>query len=264
LDRKHRSDIEGGLVRFWKRRGGLDLEAELRAARPEPRRELLHTLTERVREDGRAPLRRRAPRLALAGALTAAMLAALASVGGFGYAATAARQAVLVAKSILVSSGSDAVVVRGLSAGGDQYQPGFEWGDPDHNHTGSPGLQVKGGALAPPLIAQCGSGGGAHTLVKTTIVLDEQADLRISVLGPDGKKLLLTQKGSRVGGALTGKQTKTIKYRVLVPRAIQIRLRIPCSVLQAGESYRIQITATDPDGNTSKLTAPFRVQSSSA
>jgi len=239
---------------LWNRfRRKRDLEAELRGARPAPRREFLASLAARVREADR-PAR---PRLALAGALTAVMLIGLASVGGLGYAGTAVVRAVDNVRSILVSSheGPDTVVVRGLSAGGDQYQPGFAWGDPSHNHTGPPGLRPRGGEFAPPLRAVCTDG---TARVTTRIVLDEQADLNVSVLGSDGKKLLLSQEGSRIGGPVSGKQTKTIRYRMLIPRVLRIVLRIPCSVLESGQTYRIRITATDPDGQTSSLGIPFR------
>jgi hypothetical protein len=241
--------------RLWRRRRSpLTLEAELRANRPEPSSDFLVNLSERVREQDRR--RPSSLRIAFAGALTAGMLVAVASVGGFGYAATAARQAVESVHAILVGSEpSGPVEVRGLSAGGDQYLAGFSWGDPDHNHGGPPGLARGGGELAPPLQALCRAGTARLT---TRIVLDEQAVLRLSVLGPEGERLLLTQRGSRVGGEVSGPQTKTIRYRVLVPRVLRISLRIPCNLLADGETYRLRIGATDPSGNTSTLVLPFR------
>lgn len=77
---------------FWRRHGEpLDLEAELRAKRPEPRAEFVASVADRVRADRRRG--RPALRLAFAGGLTAAMLVALASVGGMSYAATAVKHA---------------------------------------------------------------------------------------------------------------------------------------------------------------------------
>ena len=52
----------------------------------------MHSLAERVRDDRRQS-RSGAFRVAFAGALTAALLAALASVGGLGYAAGSAKSA---------------------------------------------------------------------------------------------------------------------------------------------------------------------------
>ena len=90
---------------FWRRRGSFDLERELRANRPEPRPEFLRALVLRVRGEGQAAprgMRPRALRLTLVGAVTAAMLAALASVGGLGYAASAVNQAFRTAAAITV------------------------------------------------------------------------------------------------------------------------------------------------------------------
>lgn len=235
------------------RRGTPSLESELKAVRPKPRADFAHSLASRIDEAER-PARRPHRRLALAGALTAVVLAAMAGVGGFGYAATAARQAAHAVTSLLASSSSSAIDVT-LNAGGDQYQPGYNWGDPAHNHEGPPGLTRRGGELAPPLVASCN---GQTAVVRTTIVLDEQAVLRVSVLSPNGQKLLLNQKGSRIGGQVSGRQTKTITYRVLVPRALRIQLRIPCSLLAQGKTYRVVIAATDPDGGSTTLKIPFR------
>jgi hypothetical protein len=68
-----------------------DLERQLREARPEPQRDFLHTLATEVRERLHS---RRPWRLAFAAGLTAALLVALAAVGGIGYAAAAPAKAV--------------------------------------------------------------------------------------------------------------------------------------------------------------------------
>jgi len=107
-------------MRSWRRkREGLDLEAELRASRPEPSAELLHRLEERVRRDAR-PSRTGSFRVAFAGALAAGLLTALASVGGLGYAATGATQAVQKATRIVHSHG---VTQLHKSAARSQYGP---------------------------------------------------------------------------------------------------------------------------------------------
>src|SRR5829696_431905 len=87
-------------MRSWRRNPERGLEAELRANRPEPSRELVDRLEMRVRTHGRD---RRAGsfRVAFAGALAAGVLTALASVGGLGYAATGASQAVEKAKRVV-------------------------------------------------------------------------------------------------------------------------------------------------------------------
>jgi hypothetical protein len=107
-------------MRSWRRkREGLDLEAELRANRPEPSRELLHRLEARVRSD-RAHSRVGSFRVAFAGALAGGLLAALASVGGLGYAATGATQAVQKATRIVHTHG---VTQLHKSAARSQYGP---------------------------------------------------------------------------------------------------------------------------------------------
>ena len=105
-------------MRSWRRNPESGLEAELRANRPEPSRELVDRLEMRVRTHGRD---RRAGsfRVAFAGALAAGVLTALASVGGLGYAATGASQAVEKAKRVV-----HVQTVRTLhkSAAQDQYR----------------------------------------------------------------------------------------------------------------------------------------------
>jgi len=76
--------------RPWKQRNEFsELESDLRAARPEPRSDLISQLVGRV-EATRVPFRRSRVRLALAGVLTTAALMAFALVGGFSYTASAA------------------------------------------------------------------------------------------------------------------------------------------------------------------------------
>src|SRR5207249_1701934 len=118
-------------------------------------------------------------RLAVPVGLTAAMVAALAAVGGVGYAATSVEHAaVAVAHVFVPAHQTRPIVVSGLSAGNDQYRPGFGWGDPNHIHTGPPGLVKKGGAFAPPLVPTIK---GPTAFVSTNFTLDEQAHLTLSV-----------------------------------------------------------------------------------
>lgn len=98
-------------MRLWKRPDSFDVEAELRKHRPEPRPELLQAVSARVRGAER-PVRRSA-RLALAGALMAALLLPLAAFGGFGYAATGA-------KSTWKALGGDGTAKR-VTAAQNQY-----------------------------------------------------------------------------------------------------------------------------------------------
>ena len=107
-------------MRYWrKRHEGLDLEAELRAGRPEPASEFVHRLEARVRNDG-SRFRTGSLRVAFVGALTAVMLLAVASVGGVGYASSAAEDAAVSVKRIVTPN--DVITVLKRSPAIDQYK----------------------------------------------------------------------------------------------------------------------------------------------
>jgi hypothetical protein len=224
------------------------LERRLRRERPAPPARLLEALDAPARRTGR---------LGLVAALTAAMLVAVASVGGVGYAASSAERVVAAAKrAVTPEQGGSTIVVKGISAGGDQYRPGYTFGDPSHNHSGPPFLGGRNGEKTPPAQTRTAAGGKA-VLVVTSVAVDEQAALYISVIDSHGHQLLLTQGGSTIGGAVSGPQAKTIHYVVLVPRTIPLQLRVPSNLLQPGETYRIRVIAVDADGNKSETTIPF-------
>jgi hypothetical protein len=199
-----------------------------------------------------APNRRRN---VFAASLSVLLLLGLSVVGGASYAANAIAHAAGAAAHIVSPSTRHGVVaVRGLSAGGDQYRPGYGFGDPNHNHEGPPGLSGSGGEKTPP--AQTRSEGKSK-LVVTRIRVDEQAALYISVLDAAGNRLVLNQNGSKVGTAVSGKQVKTIHYVVLVPRSIAIQLLVPKNLLVKGKTYTIHVIAVDADGNKSSTDIPF-------
>lgn len=99
-------------------REAFDLEAELRAGRPEASREFVHRLESRVREGRRS--RAGSFRVAFAGAMAAGLMAAMASFGGLGYAGTGAKTAADKAKKVVKSHG---VLVVRKSPARDQYGP---------------------------------------------------------------------------------------------------------------------------------------------
>ena len=239
------------------------IERQLRRERPDAPDALVEALARRIEA---VPRRGTSFRVAFAGALSATMLVALASVGGIGYAANAALQAAeVMKKTVAPAKGEGAIAVFGISSGGDQYRPGYGFGDPNHNHTGPPGLRRQGtGEATPPLVRGRRTGDGKAVTVRTVIVLDEQASLRIQVLDQTGRAILLTQRsrrgGTQIGGnALDGPQSKTLRYTVLVPRAIPLVLRIPANLLRGDQAYRIRVAATDPDGNKQVFIIPFRL-----
>lgn len=83
---------------FRKRRGrGSALEGALRANRPQPRADFLHLLTARIYDNRPRVL---ALRLAVAGALTLTIAAALLAFGGIGYAGAAVQQVEKFAQSL--------------------------------------------------------------------------------------------------------------------------------------------------------------------
>jgi hypothetical protein len=222
------------------------VERRLRDERPAPSAELMRSL---------APRRVRRPQFAFAGALTVALAISLAAVGGVSYAATAVNSVVKAAQKIVAPKSNHLVFsIKAPNAGGDQYRPGFGFGDPNHNHTGPPGLSGKDGEKAPP--AQTARV-GKTVKVATTIRVDEQAALYISVLDANGNRLIVNQKGSKIGGAVSGKQVKTIHYVVLVPRSIPIQLLVPKNLLVKGQTYKIHVIAVDSDGNKSATDIPF-------
>jgi hypothetical protein len=108
-------------MRYWRRRHEpFDLEAELKAGRPEPSPDFVHRVEARLRDSGRTRVGS-SLRVAFVGALTAVMLLALASVGGVGYAASAAGDAAVSVKRVVTPKR----VVRVLkkSPAIDQYGP---------------------------------------------------------------------------------------------------------------------------------------------
>jgi hypothetical protein len=106
-------------MRYWRRRHEpMDIEAELRASRPEPSDKFVHTLESRVRNDGRN--RVGSLRVAFVGALTAVMLVALGSVGGVGYASSGVRDAAVSVKRVVTPT-QRVVKVLKKSPAIDQY-----------------------------------------------------------------------------------------------------------------------------------------------
>lgn len=119
------------MQRFWKRRGGDDLEAELRASRPEPRPELVRSVVDRVHADRR----RRAPaplRAAFAGVLSSVMVVAFVLAGGLGYAASGVQTVVDRAGNVVSPASSPKPA--GKTPGDTQYRPGKGCGDQNHLH----------------------------------------------------------------------------------------------------------------------------------
>jgi hypothetical protein len=133
------------------------VEAELRRYRPEPRPDFLAALKADLHEGLRRP--RVVRRAALVTALTVAMLTLFATLGGIGYASSAATGAFHVSKlgklvgisdtshSTKASKRSNSAQTRSIVSApakskgptnnpifGDQYRPGKGCGDKNHIH----------------------------------------------------------------------------------------------------------------------------------
>jgi hypothetical protein len=94
--RKGKTGVSG-----YRKRESFDLERQLRAARPQPGRDFLQSVMSEVRGRRQSP---QSFRLAFAGGLTVMLFAALAAVGGIGYAAAAPAQAV---KAVVAAVSND-------------------------------------------------------------------------------------------------------------------------------------------------------------
>jgi hypothetical protein len=123
------------MSRFWQGEQH-DIEAELRTCRPEPRPAFIAALGEDLRKRMRRP--RVVRRTAFATAVTVAMLSLFATLGGIGYASSAANSAFHVSKIERLVGISHHHSSRALQdhnpVFGDQYRPGKGCGDKNHVH----------------------------------------------------------------------------------------------------------------------------------
>ena len=85
------------------------------------------------------------------------------------------------------------------------------------------------------------------------ITLDAQAHLYASVVDAGGAKLVVTQRGSRLGMWLTGAPTKTVQTLQLVPGTLPVRLRLPARKGTAAGRGTLRIVAIDPYGRRATL-----------
>jgi hypothetical protein len=128
------------MSRFWQGEHH-DIEAELRSLRPQPRPAFIAVFRDDLHRRMRRPKIVR--RAAFATVLTAGMLSAFATLGGIGYASSAANSAFHVSKiERLVGIShhpSRTTQTHNKATGdnpifGDQYRPGKGCGDKNHVH----------------------------------------------------------------------------------------------------------------------------------
>jgi Ca2+-binding RTX toxin-like protein len=192
--------------------------------------------------------------VAAALAVTAAVLAAAASAGGLRDASSAVRRAVDTVKHAADKAASPPKKVSAVTAGSDQYQPGYGFGDPSHNHEGPPGLEKKNDEQAKPVRT------ANSVSVATTLTLTEQAVLTFSVVGAGGSSVSIARDGSSIGGThLSGGPARSVTYTVLVPRVLDVSLAIVVGTDYEPGRYTIRVSAVDVDGNKSTTTEAFRL-----
>ncbi len=125
------------------------------------------------------------------------------------------------------------------------FAPG-KWGDPRYATALKPRVAPIAGVTVKVAADR------SVTLL-TRITLDTQAHLYLSLIGASGQRLLLPQKGARIGWWLQGKPSKTLQALQLVPGALPLRLRIPATQMRGAAPLRLRIVAIDPYGRRSTL-----------
>jgi GH25 family lysozyme M1 (1,4-beta-N-acetylmuramidase) len=123
------------------------------------------------------------------------------------------------------------------------FAPG-KWGDPRFTSPSKPKLALAN----EPRSRRLADG---SVILFGRITLDTQAHLYASVTGA-GRRLVLSQKGSRLGWWLKGKQVKTLQALQLRPGALPYRIRVPKSQAKAG-GYDVRLVAKDPYGRSTPL-----------
>lgn len=121
------------------------------------------------------------------------------------------------------------------------------WGDPRFTTNAKPRL-----ALVTTPTETVAADGSAIVLARIT--LDTQAHLYASLTAFGGGKLLLPQRGARIGWWLKGPPAKTLQALQLRPGTLPIRLRIPAAQHRAAGRPTLRLTAIDPYGRRSILT----------
>ena len=126
------------------------------------------------------------------------------------------------------------------------FAPG-KWGDPRY----ATALKPRVALVTSPTVKTVAD---RSAIVYGRITLDTQAHLYVSLIAASGAKLVLPQKGARIGWWLQGKPAKTLQALQLRPGALPIRLRVPAAQLRAKGPYTLRIVAVDPYGRKSTLT----------
>ena len=260
-------------------RGDDPVERVLRDGRQRPADHLVRQIEGRIRSERIAS--RRTSHVALAAVFTAVVVGGLSAVGGASYAASSVAAAAKTVSHVFAPTSASRVVIASWNSGGDQYRPKYCWGCPPFRHHRPPRIRW----FPPPRFGGGGGFGGGRgsngpfltpttygstAIVQTSLSIDDQADLSISVVNQSsGKVLPITPTPSTIGGS--GHRTnaanlapaaappvaaRAITYRVLVPRTIPLRITLPSGDLVKGVTYAIKVTARSPDGLETTVRIP--------
>jgi GH25 family lysozyme M1 (1,4-beta-N-acetylmuramidase) len=120
-----------------------------------------------------------------------------------------------------------------------------KWGDPRYTTISRPRLAESSAFTV--------LRSGSSRRVVGRITLDSQAHLYASVTDANGSRLVITQRGSRIGMWLTGTPTKTVQTLQLSPGTLPLRLRIPAGKAGAVSRGILHVVAIDPYGRRSAL-----------
>lgn len=116
-----------------------------------------------------------------------------------------------------------------------------QFGDPTRNHVGAPKLTQVGGKITP-----------TAGRVPFTFHVDEQASVYISIYDAKGNPVWIRRNGTSVRShPYSG--TPVMAFHVVILRPGYIKTLLNTVGLQAGQTYKLRITAVDFDGH--KVTA---------
>lgn len=140
-----------------RKRQSVDLEGQLRQARPQPGRDFLQGLVSEVRARRQS---RQSFRLAFAGGLTMVLFVALAAVGGIGYAAAAPAKAVHAVVAAVSSDNGTTLIQQSPAC--DQYVTKANSGRGNLSETSSGSGSTDSSTLINPHLGNTALGPGDY------------------------------------------------------------------------------------------------------
>ena len=122
-------------------------------------------------------------------------------------------------------------------------------------HAGPPRISLRGGSSTTPPRAVHSAG---SLRVSPQVFVDEAATVEVSVIrGRKGRRITLL-KGSAVGKTVLRKKGTSIRHRMDASAFLRLRLHLAGAGLEKGRLCRIQIRATDLDGQSARASIAFR------